>query len=92
MSARAYVARLSPSQLQTLDAQAAQVDLRALGWDLSSETARACARWQKDSPRVFARRVAEALRESWMNRRERGPFPYRTCYVARAIELRMEGA
>ena len=91
MRARAYVEMLTPQQLAALDAKAAQVDLPSIGYTLSGEDARNVARWERRKPREWSSIVAWALREVWVEQ-GRGLFPYWPCVVARAIELRMEGA
>lgn len=94
MAARreSYLARLTREQLAALDAQAAQVNLPALGYDLSPEDARNVARWERRTPEEWSVIVAWGLREAWLERRG-GLFPWPPSVVARAIELAMkEGA
>lgn len=88
---RSYLRALTPAQLAELDAVAARVDLRAIGYTLSPEDARNVASWEGRTPADFAQVVAAALREHWCEcRRMGGPlFPYSVRVVARAIELSM---
>lgn len=89
MSRRSHAhAQLTEEQRAALDEEATAVDLRALDYVLSPADARYLATLYRETPEVWACRMADTLRCVWEETR-RAPFPYTRRVVARAIVLNM---